>query len=391
VAESGIILPTDSTGKATRTETVTTTFVTGSGGVVHMPVQVIGDPTTIANLMAVGANGQVFIQGYQPSASTFSGITATGAQTSVACTAYNIATVTLRTFTGTTPSVTWSLQASDDGGTNWTTLQGINNNTGQIGTSWTQGAALTAGTAGPSCDYAIGAYTHLRINVSAISGTSATAAFGLAMQSMSYEPSPGTVDQGSTAPGATLVGNPVPTAGTDSGGLVRTVRTDGSGNVGSAPVDGYKATYVASVSAMSTTIASDVFVLTGSATKTIRVTRVEVYCVSGAATTTTWQLIKRSTVDTAGTTSAATVIAIDSSNAAASATATGYTVAPTLGTSVGPVRTWRGSVATTGTGVTWDFGGGRPVAVPRLAWYLAAVVRQQRNRHRHVRLVEHHH
>src|SRR5437763_6434668 len=38
MAESGVILPADSTGKALRTQTATTTFTTGSGGVVHQQV-----------------------------------------------------------------------------------------------------------------------------------------------------------------------------------------------------------------------------------------------------------------------------------------------------------------------------------------------------------------
>lgn len=142
------------------------------------------------NVLTVNANGAAMIQGYQPAVSAFNSVTATGALTSTAATGYNIATVTLRTFTGTTPSVTFKVQASDDN-TNWVDLQGIHNTTGQIGTTWTQAAALSAGTAGPSVDYAIGAYTNVRINVTAISGASATAAFGLALQTLPYEPSPG--------------------------------------------------------------------------------------------------------------------------------------------------------------------------------------------------------
>ena len=138
--------------------------------------------------------GLLPVQGYQPAATTFSAVTATGAQSSTTATGYNVATVTLRTFTGTTPAITWKLQASDDG-TNWVDLQGINNTTGAVASSWTQSGALTAGTAGPSIDYTIGAYTNVRINVTAISGTTPSAAFGLAMQSMPYEASPGVLPQ----------------------------------------------------------------------------------------------------------------------------------------------------------------------------------------------------
>lgn len=61
MAESGVILPADSTGKAMRTETATTAFVTGSGGVVHQQVVSIGDPTTAANLATVGAEGGLWV------------------------------------------------------------------------------------------------------------------------------------------------------------------------------------------------------------------------------------------------------------------------------------------------------------------------------------------
>jgi hypothetical protein len=99
-----------------------------------------------------------------------------------------------------------------------------------------------------------------------------------------------------------------------------------------APLDSPKATYVASVTGMSTTIASDVFRLSGSASKVVRVTAIEVACTTGAATNSRIQLIKRTTANSGGTTSAATVGALDSSDPAATATATGYTAAPTPGT-----------------------------------------------------------
>jgi hypothetical protein len=130
-------------------------------------------------------------------------------------------------------------------------------------------------------------------------------------------------------------------------------------------IDGQKDTYVATVSGMSTTIASDVFRLSGSATKVIRVTRIEVICIAGVATTTTLGIYKRTTANSGGTTAAATIMAQDSVQPATSASATGYTVASTPGTG-NLVRAWRGSMATAGTLVTWDFGGTRPSKCPVL-------------------------
>jgi hypothetical protein len=58
--ESGVVLPADATGKALRTETVTTAFTTGAGGVVHQQVVSIADPTTGA-LAAVGTEGGLWV------------------------------------------------------------------------------------------------------------------------------------------------------------------------------------------------------------------------------------------------------------------------------------------------------------------------------------------
>lgn len=48
--ESGVILPADSTGKALRTETVSTAFVGGAGSVVHQQVVTVGDGTSGATV-----------------------------------------------------------------------------------------------------------------------------------------------------------------------------------------------------------------------------------------------------------------------------------------------------------------------------------------------------
>jgi hypothetical protein len=58
--ESGVVLPADATGKALRTETVTTAFTTGAGGVVHQQVVSLADPTT-GSLVTVGAEGGLWV------------------------------------------------------------------------------------------------------------------------------------------------------------------------------------------------------------------------------------------------------------------------------------------------------------------------------------------
>jgi hypothetical protein len=101
--------------------------------------------------------------------------------------------------------------------------------------------------------------------------------------------------------------------------------------------EGRKATYSAFASFTSTN--GDIALLPGSGTKTIRVTRVEVsLTTTGTAAIESVSLLKRSTADTAGTSSAMTAVPHDSNFSAASAAPLSYTVAPTQGTLVGTLR-----------------------------------------------------
>jgi hypothetical protein len=228
MADGVVVVQPDSSGKK-----IDTSELTVGANTVERQRMVLADPTNATSLAAVKAASTapvatdcalvvavspntptLTVQGNQPAATT-QAITTVSTGAPVAVSNLNVATITLNTFTGTTPSVTYSLQASADGGTTWATLQGINNGTGQVGTAWTQGAALPAGTAGPSCDYTLGGFTHIRVNVTAISGTSASAGFYLSLQAMPYESSPGAICQGVAASGAAVLGNPVLIAGSD--------------------------------------------------------------------------------------------------------------------------------------------------------------------------------
>ncbi len=104
--------------------------------------------------------------------------------------------------------------------------------------------------------------------------------------------------------------------------------------------DGLKATYGATISALaSATSATDIFTIIGSATKTVRITRLEI---SGEATTAVSiqvQLLTRSTADTTGTSTAPTVVPYDSASAAGTAVVKAYTANPgALGTLVGAIK-----------------------------------------------------
>lgn len=131
--------------------------------------------------------------------------------------------------------------------------------------------------------------------------------------------------------------------------------------VNATPVDGARVTYSASVTVATAATATDVVTLTGSASKTIRITEVRVSGIATTAITTPVLLIKRSAANTGGTSTALTAVPHDSTNAAATATGLAYTVNPTgLGAAVGTVRNDRISFALTATASAgpdvWDFG-----------------------------------
>jgi hypothetical protein len=103
-------------------------------------------------------------------------------------------------------------------------------------------------------------------------------------------------------------------------------------------VDGYKATYTVNYFGLvPVTGATDIFTITGSATKTIKIARVEFSMTITTATQLDVMFIKRSTADTAGTvvTTNQTITPHDSANAATTATFQAFTANPTLGSLVG--------------------------------------------------------
>jgi hypothetical protein len=106
--------------------------------------------------------------------------------------------------------------------------------------------------------------------------------------------------------------------------------TKGAGYVNT---EGKSPTYSYAPAALNpVTGATDVVVVTGSATKTVRIARA---CVDGLATTPVsfpFYLIKRTTADTGGTATNPTPTKHDTNDAAASATLSLYTANPTAGT-----------------------------------------------------------
>jgi hypothetical protein len=126
--------------------------------------------------------------------------------------------------------------------------------------------------------------------------------------------------------------------------------------------------------------ATDVFILNGSATKTIRITHIEFSMTTTTAVVIPVSLVKRSTANTGGTTGSAVVGVHDSNDAASTATNLFYaTNAATLGTIVGTLyraRKYFSEVATpTSEAQTcdWSFGqnGDKPIVLRGTAQGLA--------------------
>lgn len=123
--------------------------------------------------------------------------------------------------------------------------------------------------------------------------------------------------------------------------------------VSAALVDGNKATYSAAISALACTAAAttDIAVLAGSATKTVKVVGLRVSM--SIATTSVYvdfQLFKRSTAFSGGTATTATAVPLDSASAAATAIFSTFTsTGPTVGTPVGQIAACRLQAPVTGT------------------------------------------
>ncbi|HNC58449.1 MAG TPA: hypothetical protein PLP33_23685 [Leptospiraceae bacterium] len=127
-------------------------------------------------------------------------------------------------------------------------------------------------------------------------------------------------------------------------------------------LDGRRSTYSGTTAAFTpAATATDVFIIQGSATKTIRVLKIQLYATQTTAGAASIFLIKRSTANTAGTAVATTKVPFDSTNPAATATVQHYTANPTVGTTVGNVQAYRGIIPAAASLInnpiiTWTFG-----------------------------------
>jgi hypothetical protein len=148
---------------------------------------------------------------------------------------------------------------------------------------------------------------------------------------------------------------------------IDTSQIEGLGTAGT-PVGGVMSvqfveplTYSAAATFVSATAPTDIFLVTGSATKIIRIHKVKITATttSGSAIKVNFQLLKRSTANVGGVVVVDTSVQHDSLDAAATAVVRHYTANPTtLGTLAGIIRADSNSVSPTGVGggaIEWVF------------------------------------
>lgn len=120
--------------------------------------------------------------------------------------------------------------------------------------------------------------------------------------------------------------------------------------VSSVSTSGTVTTYSASNVFVLAASATDVFTISGSATKTVKIYRVLFYLTATTGSNATIVGVRRSSLNTGGTSSLLTGVANDTNNAAATAVVRSYTANPTaLGTLVGNMFTFGVYVSGGGT------------------------------------------
>lgn len=148
---------------------------------------------------------------------------------------------------------------------------------------------------------------------------------------------------GNVASGATDSGNPVKisgkvntTAPTFTDGQRGDLQQDTTGSVYVNTVS-RKASYSSTATFQIAANATDVFTITGSASKTILIKSIAISGTNSNNTNALITLLKRSTANTSGTSTTPTVVPHDSVSAAGTAVTRAYTANPTLGTLVGNI------------------------------------------------------
>lgn len=333
----------------------------------------LGQKTMASSVPAVLASDQTGINSFLDKNATGS-LTALNQTVSVATNGMGVAMIQAAgTFTATA-----TFEASEDNGSTWFTVVGTN-----IGAS---GAAVSGFTSTGNFAVDVGGFTNFRVRISAFtSGTvnvvvNTGSGFGGGFASKAFRIAdsvgniiPSTLinskqrlDVNLASDGTDGAAVPFQTSlvGGSDGTNLQALLTATDGRLIIILSDSNKATYSASITGLAAALTpTDVFTLTGSATKTIRVISIEF---SGTQTTSAVRdvlLLKRSTANTAGTSTTLTNVPHDSTDAAATATVRAYTANPTLGTLVGQISSKKVDLEATNLvgaadSQTWVFGEG---------------------------------
>lgn len=157
----------------------------------------------------------------------------------------------------------------------------------------------------------------------------------------------------------------------------RKLQVAADGSLSTKNAGSFQATYSAAFNVAAAASATDFALISGSATKTIYITKAIITGIQTTAGLADILLIKRSTADTGGTSTAQTAIPHDSADAAASASVLAYTANPAaLGTPVGSIRRAflpvAGAASVVNPVVVFDFGDkGKPIILRGIAQQLA--------------------
>lgn len=132
---------------------------------------------------------------------------------------------------------------------------------------------------------------------------------------------------------------PLPTGAATDANLTAHLPMASNGGLEVTMLDGFKATYVAGTSGFApAAAATDVLTITGSATKTVRITKVYLSFTATTAVSVPVSLIRRSAANTGGTSATFAATPRDTTNPGATAAVAIYTANPTaLGAAVGSV------------------------------------------------------
>lgn len=130
-------------------------------------------------------------------------------------------------------------------------------------------------------------------------------------------------------------------------------------------------TYSASFTNVSPALlATDIFQIAGAAGKTIYISKIVITGTQTTAGVINIQLIKRSTLNSGGTSATLTNVPHDGNDGAASAVVRTYTANPTVGTAIGPLRAekfYLGTATLQPQSITWVFGSGEKYPILRSA------------------------